>query len=529
MKRNSVMPEDNDKKFSIFKKVRSLFSKDKQDHVDSTVPYEDVDKKIMDVMQKIMEQTAGMNMMGMFGMEWLTEISKERRKRYQDYDEVYLRVPELSAACIIYAANCLQKNFDGEFFRVETSMSSLDTLIKGFLKRLKLNENLWILVHDLMKYGDLFVELIKNKSGSVVQLKVHRPETIINLVDETDHTYGFLKVNEDKFDEFMGSIMKTNSSIRTERDFIRQMNLMLMAKTAPKEASELMQKYKKHISIFNTDQMVHFKLSPSSMYHPYGISVLEYPRGIIKQILFMELSLIIYRVTRAPEHRIFNVEVGDVAPSKVRDYMTKFKESVKRQKVLNNMDSITSVPNLLTQQDDYYIPNSFGSPLYSIETTAAGELTSKIDDINWLYGRLFAALRIPRSYISFDEEPPGFAALTSVDQRFARIIENYQRDIASGLKKIVNVQLKALGKEHLSQYYDIKLYAAQQSLENEQLDGEQRRIDIAQSYLDLGHPKRWVWRHVFKYTDSEILELERMTEKEKATSQGITDEEPKFL
>ena len=523
------MPNAKDKQVNVFQRLRDLFFVTGQDNIDASTPHEDVDKKIIQNLQKVMDQTAGMSMMGMFGMEWLTEISKERRKRYQDYDEVYLRVPELSAACIVYAANCLQRNFEGNFFNVETSMTALEDLIQGFFKRLNMDENLWILVHDLMKYGDLFVELIKNKRGSIVKLKVHRPETMICLIDDSDHTYGFLKINEEKYDEFMGSIRRSITTVKTEKDFIKQMNLMLMARTQPAEARKLMQKYKQWMAIFNTDQIVHFKLSPSSLYHPYGISILEYPRGIIKQILFMELSLIIYRVTRAPEHRIFNVEVGDVAPSKVRDYMTKFKESVKRQKVLNNMSSITAVPNLLTQQDDYYIPNSFGSPLYSIETTAAGELTSKIDDINWLWGRLFAALRIPRSYLSFDEEAPSFAALTSVDQRFARIVDNYQRDIAVGLKKISDIQLKALGKYHLSSYYTIKMYAAQQSLENEQLDGEQRKIEIAQSYSDLGHPKRWIWKHIFKYTDSEILEIERETEKEKVSGQGLTDDEPKFM
>lgn len=512
------MPEDR----NIFKKMRDLFNFLGRNKRNIIEPHGSTDDKIVKYMQELLDKAGPqLPITGTFGFEWLTTLSQQRRNRYKDYDEVYLRVPELSAACIVYASNVLQRNYEGDFFRIETSLTSLDNLIKGFFKRINMDSKLWILVHDLMKYGDLFVELVKNQRGSIVQLKIHRPETIICLVDESDHTYGYIKINENRFNQMLGQL--TSLGIHGEREFIRLLNLQLMAKTDPGEANKIIKKYRQYISIFSSDDMVHFKLSPSSLYSPYGVSILEYPRGIIKQLLFMELSLIIYRVTRAPEHRIFNVEVGDVAPAKVRDYMERFKNSVKREKVLTSMQTVTSIPNLLTQQDDYYIPNTFGSPLYSIETTAAGDLTSKIDDINWLWGRLFAALRIPRSYLSFDEDAPSFAALTAVDQRFARIVDNYQRDFAVGLKKIVDVQLKCIGKNHLSPYYEIKMHAAQQTLEQEQIDAHTRKVDLATSYKNLGFPTKWVWRNIFKFTDDEITEIEVDQEREKASALGKED------
>jgi hypothetical protein len=159
----------------------------------------------------------------------------------------------------------------------------------------------------------------------------------------------------------------------------------------------------------------------------------------------MEDAMLIHRVMRAPEKRIFKVDVGNIPPNEVDNYM---------QKIINNSKKVPFVDertgeynlkyNIQNLIEDYYMPVRGNDNGTSIETLKGLEY-NMTDDINYLKGKLLAALQIPKAFLGYEEDTNGKATLAAMDVRFAKTIERLQRVIISELTKIAIVHLYAQG------------------------------------------------------------------------------------
>jgi hypothetical protein len=112
--------------------------------------------------------------------------------------------------------------------------------------------------------------------------------------------------------------------------------------------------------------------------------------------------MLIYRLTRAPERRIFRIDVTGKEPTKVSMYMQQIMNQIKGDNILNVNNKITNVRDSLSILDDYFIPVNNGTPLYEIDTITGGDLTNKIDDIQYFKDKLISSLSLPPSYFSPD-------------------------------------------------------------------------------------------------------------------------------
>ena len=179
---------------------------------------------------------------------------------------------------------------------------------------------------------------------------------------------------------------------------------------------------------------------------PYGTSVLEPARRIWRQLTLLEDAMMAYRIVRSPERRVFKIDVGNLPPEEIEQYMQKVMTQMKRNQVVD-VDSgrVDLRYNPLSVDEDYFIPVRQGSSS-SIETLAGGQYTGDIDDVKYLRDKLFAALKIPASYLSRAEgAEEDKATLAQKDIRFARTIQRLQRVIISELEKIGIIHLFTLG------------------------------------------------------------------------------------
>jgi hypothetical protein len=173
--------------------------------------------------------------------------------------------------------------------------------------------------------------------------------------------------------------------------------------------------------------------------------MIEGGRRVWKQLTLMEDAMLIHRVMRAPEKRIFKVDVGNIPPNEVDNYM---------QKIINNSKKVPFVDertgeynlkyNIQNLIEDYYMPVRGNDNGTSIETLKGLEY-NMTDDINYLKGKLLAALQIPKAFLGYEEDTNGKATLAAMDVRFAKTIERLQRVIISELTKIAIVHLYAQG------------------------------------------------------------------------------------
>jgi hypothetical protein len=250
---------------------------------------------------------------------------------------------------------------------------------------------------------------------------------------------------------------------------------------------------------FENWQVAHFRILGNDKYAPYGTSILEPARRIWRQLHLLEDAMMSYRITRSPERRVFYVDVGNISPQDVEQYMQKVVTTMKKNQVVDaNTGRVDLRYNPLSIDEDYFIPVRGGEST-KIESLPGGTYTGDIDDVKYLRDKLFAALKIPQSYLSRSEgADEDKATLAQKDIRFARTIQRLQRSVIAELEKVGIIHLYTLGYRGPSQI------AAMQELEH-----MKTKFEVADSATEGYFSKAWVYRNIFRLTEEEVIRIQR--------------------
>jgi len=199
---------------------------------------------------------------------------------------------------------------------------------------------------------------------------------------------------------------------------------------------------------FESWQVAHFRLLGDDRRLPYGTSVLEKSRRIWKQLLLSEDAMLVYRVTRAPERRVFKIYVGNIDDEDVQPYVNEIANRFKRANVIDpNTGQVDLRYNQLANDQDFFIPVRDENAPTPIDTLQGASNLDQIADIEYLQRKLFTALRVPKSFLGFEESQGEGKNLALMDVRFARTINRIQQALLQELNKIAIIHLVLLGFE----------------------------------------------------------------------------------
>lgn len=192
-------------------------------------------------------------------------------------------------------------------------------------------------------------------------------------------------------------------------------------------------------------QMLHFRILGNDLFMPYGTSFLESARRPWRQLTMMEDSMLVYRLVRSPERRIFYVDVSAIHPNDVPSYMEAVKESMRGASVIEQQQGRQDFRyNPLAVDEDYFLPTRPNSQT-KIENIAGGQNTAATEDVEYILKKLIAALMVPRAYLTYDEAVSSKATLAQEDIRFSRTIATLQKILVAELEKLAMIHLYALG------------------------------------------------------------------------------------
>jgi len=214
---------------------------------------------------------------------------------------------------------------------------------------------------------------------------------------------------------------------------------------------------------------------------------------------------------RAPERRIFKIDVGNIPPNEVDTYMQRIINQMKKTPYVDQQTGEYNLKfNLQNMLEDYFLPVRGGQSGTEIDTLGGMEFTG-IDDIEYLRNKMMAGLKIPKSFLGYEEGISGKATLAAEDVRFARTIERVQRIIISELSKIAVIHLVAQGFEN-EDLIDFELHMTSPSTiyEQEKLTLYTSRVDLAKSMIEGELMSReWIYKNIFNFESSEIDELDQ--------------------
>jgi len=262
---------------------------------------------------------------------------------------------------------------------------------------------------------------------------------------------------------------------------------------------------------FENWQVGHFRILGNDKYNPYGTSVLEAARRIWRQLVLLEDAMMAYRIVRAPERKVFKIDVGQIPPNEVEQYMQKVITSMKRNSIVDsNTGRVDLRYNPLSVEEDYFIPVRGGSNT-EIATVGGQSRTGDIDDVKYLRDKLFSALKIPASYLTnaegADEDK---TTLAQKDIRFARTIQRLQRAVISELEKIGIIHLYTLGYDG-EDLLGFKLHLNNPSIiaELQELERWDKKFSVAGSANEGFFSRRWIAENLFNMSHEEFLRNQR--------------------
>ena len=384
----------------------------------------------------------------------------------------------ISSALDIYSDESTMKSEYGEVLQINSDNNQIKEILHNlFYDILNIEFNLWPWIRNMCKYGDFFLKLeIDEKYGitNVVPLSVYDVARIEGLDPENPEYVKFLIESATSEHRFKSE--KSSTKVELENY-----------------------------------EVAHFRLLSDSNYLPYGKSQVEGARKIYKQLTLMEDAMLIHRIMRAPEKRIFKLDIGNIPPAEVDNYMQQVINKMKKAPVVDeNTGDYNLKYNMQNITEDFFLPVRGGDSGTNIESLP-GLTYEATEDIEYLKNKMLSALRIPKAFLGFEENVGSKATLAAEDVRFARTIERIQRIAVSELTKIAIVHLYAQG------YQDSDLINFNLGLTNPSTIYEQEKIELWDSKTRLASSmmqdgllsSEWIYKNIFGFTDEEIKEEDK--------------------
>ena len=407
-----------------------------------------------------------------------------RTMAYSDYDQMDYDAIVASALDIISDESTL-KNDLGEVLQIRSNNEDIQQILYNlFYDVLNIEFNLWSWIRQMCKYGDFFLKLeIAEKYGvyNIIPYTAFHIERQENYDTDHPNAIRFRYSPEGIFAGGSGYYGSPNLGSFNDNQ---------------------------HGIFFENYEMAHFRLLTDVNYLPYGRSYLEPGRRIFKQYILMEDAMLIHRISRSPDRRIFYINVGSIPPNEVDNFMQKTISTMKRTPL---MDSNTGEYNLKYNQqnllEDFYIPMRGNDTSTKIET-APGLTYTGIEDVTYLRDKLFAALKVPKAFMGYEKDLTGKATLAAEDIRFARTIDRIQRITLSELYKIALVHLYSQGYtgEELTNF-ELDLTTPSIIYDQEKIALLTQKVELAQKILEAKLlPSDWIYDNVFHFSQDQYDE-----------------------
>jgi hypothetical protein len=371
--------------------------------------------------------------------------------------------PIIASALDIYADESTTKNEYGDVIQIKSTNENVREVLHNlFYDVMNVEFNLWPWIRNLVKYGDAFLALEIAPEKGIINVMPHSIYNVERLEGTDPHNKNYVKYKVE------------------------------MDQYGKKE--------------YENYEMAHFRLLSDTNFLPYGKAMIENARRIWKQLTLMEDAMLIHRIMRAPEKRVFKIDIGNIPPQEVDNYMQKIINKMKKTPFVNKDTGDYNLKyNIQNLTEDFFLPVRGSDSGTSIENLQGLEYAA-IEDIEYLKAKLFAALRVPKAYLSYDENVNGKATLAAEDVRFARTIERIQRTVVSELTKIAIVHLAAQGIDDSElTNFELSLTNASTIYEQEKVNLWSEKVNLSTSIKQLNMlSSDWVYHNVFGMSEDEI-------------------------
>lgn len=391
------------------------------------------------------------------------EIEAQRRQLYIDY-ELMDTNDIISSVLDIFSEESTTLSIDGELLVIKTDNEEIKKILHNlFYDVLNIEFNMWGWIRTMCKYGDAFLYMQLHEKFGVVNVTPIHPSLIVREEGTAE--------NPDqirfRYDGVYGYGTSTNS-------------------------------------FFEAYEIAHFRLISDPLFLPYGKSVIYGSIKTFKALSMSEDAMLLHRIMRSPERRLFKIDVGNLPPEAIDAHIEQIVADTKKIPVI---DPVSGDYNLkfamMSQLDDVYLPVRGGDSGTTIETLPGLENAGQIEDVEYYKNKLLAGLKVPKEYLGYSEGGESKSNLAQTDVRFARTIERIQKIFVSELYKIAVIHLHTQGFD-TEQLIDFELFLTNPSLvfERQKTDTLVAKVDLVASMRENNlFSDKYIYENIFGLTE----------------------------
>lgn len=395
--------------------------------------------------------------------------------------------PEIGAALDIVSEESTITNDKGMIVNVYSKSDRIKSILEDlFVNRLNIQLTGQMIIRAMCKYGNQFMLLdVDNKNGvkGWKQMPVFNMERIENGIQNPYGAGASIAVN---------GITKDNADMSTQFIWLDDNNSQIP---------------------FRDWQIAHFRLLTNSLYLPYGVSYLNAARRHWRMLSLMEDMMLIYRLERSIERRVYKIFVGAIDDADVQAYVERIANEFKRTPIVDPMTGqIDLRKNILSVDQDIFIPVRDENAPTPIDTLSAAQNMTALDDIKFVQNKVLTALRIPKSFLNFEETAGDGKNLALMDIRFTRTVNRIQQAFLMELTKVASIHLFLLGFNDELNNFTLSMNNPSTQAEGLEIENMQKKIDaVRDAVSDPGNglpvmSQTRALKQIMKWSEKEIKE-----------------------
>ena len=400
----------------------------------------------------------------------------QRKELFRDY-ELMDADPIIASALDIYSDESTVDNINNEILKIKTDNTKVHKILHNlFYDIVNIEFNLWSWIRNMCKYGDFFLSMDILDQHGIVNVT---PVSSYEIARLENHDPTNPKLVQFEIQKMSGPSIHSNTQGNVDK--------------------ELKEQY----------EVAHFRLLSDTNFLPYGKSMLESARKVWKQLTLMEDAMLIHRLMRAPEKRVFKIDIGNIPPGEVDNFMNRVINKMKKTPIIDQKSGDYNLRyNVESITEDYFLPVRGGDSGTEIDSLP-GLTYEAIDDIEYLRNKMMAALKIPKAFLGYEEGVGSKATLAAEDVRFARTIERVQKILVAELTKMAIVHLYTQG------FDDAELLDFELELTNPSMIHEQEKLELLTQQTEIANnlmenkimSREWIYDNIFDLNEGQKKDI----------------------
>jgi len=458
--------------------------------------------------------------------------SPNRIERYQQY-EVMDSDPEVNAALDILAEFCTQKLKDGKSpFAIKWRQKATNSEIKILSEYLqqwntlqKFDTRIFRIVRNTFKYGDaFFIRDPENQKWSYIDAsKVVK--VIVNESEGKKPEQFVIKDLAPNFVNLVATQITPSVNPRSHSGPGGAGGPQQYAGSTSSNGGSSSNRFglQQTEQAINAEHIIHLSLSEGlDNNYPFGNSLLENIYKVYKQKELLEDAILIYRIQRAPERRVFHIDVGNMPSHLAMAFVERVKNEIHQRRIPSQtgggQNVIDSAYNPLSINEDYFFPKTADGKGSDVTMLEGGKNIGEIDDLKYFTNKLFRGLRIPSSYLptgqddsqsNFNDGRVGTAYIQEL--RFNKYCERLQALITAVFDEEFKMYMHSKGMNIDASLFELQFNPPLNFASSKQASIDAERINTFNTIQAVPFvSKRFALKRFLSLTDEEVAENERM-------------------